>query len=60
MKISIGFGTMTLLLAILKLANVINIEWVWVFAPIWIPLALTAITFVLLLLVGLIVAVVER
>lgn len=60
MKISIGFGTMTLLLAILKLANVINIEWVWVFAPIWIPLALVAIIFVLLLLVGLIVAVFDR
>lgn len=60
MKISIGFGTMTLLLAILKLANVINIEWVWVFAPLWIPLALVAIIFVLLLLVGLIVAVFDR
>lgn len=60
MKISIGFGTMTLLLAILKLANIINVEWVWVFAPIWIPLALVAIIFVLLLLVGLIVAVLDR
>lgn len=60
MKISIGFGTMTLLLAILKLANVINIEWVWVFAPIWIPLALVMGILVLVFLVGLIVAVFDR
>lgn len=60
MKISIGFATMTLILAILKLANVIEIDWLWVFSPIWIPLALAFGLLVLLFIVGLIWAIFDR
>lgn len=60
MKISIGFATMTLILAILKLANVIEIDWLWVFSPIWIPLALVFGLLVILFIVGLIWAIFDR
>ena len=60
MKISIGFATMTLILAILKLANVIEIDWLWVFSPIWIPLALTFGLLIILFIVGLIWAIFDR
>jgi hypothetical protein len=60
MKISIGFATMTLILAILKLANVIEIDWLWVFSPIWIPLALAFGLLVILFIVGLIWAIFDR
>lgn len=34
----IGFGgTLTIVLLILKVTGYINIGWLWVFAPIWIP-----------------------
>lgn len=60
MKISIGFATMTLILAILKLANVIEIDWLWVFSPIWIPLALVFGLLVILFIIGLIWAIFDR
>lgn len=40
----IGFGGALFLLFLgLRLAGVIDWPWVWVFAPIWIPLALVAV-----------------
>lgn len=34
------FGTLTILFIGLKLAHVINWSWWWVFAPLWMPLAI--------------------
>lgn len=36
-------GALTLIFIILKLTNVIDWSWVWVLAPLWIPLALVAV-----------------
>lgn len=55
MKISIGCGTLTAILAILKLAHVIEIGWLWVLAPIWIPLALFAALFIIVCIIALII-----
>ena len=45
-KISINFGgcgfTLAMIFLVLKLTHVIDWAWVWVFAPVWIPLALAA------------------
>ena len=36
---SIGFfGLLTIVLIVLKLTNLINWSWLWVFSPIWIPI----------------------
>ena len=46
MKLEIGSGMLiflTCILCILKAANYINIPWLWVFCPIWIPVALIGI-----------------
>ena len=56
MKLEIGSGMLiflTCILCILKVANCINIPWLWVFCPIWIPVALIGIflAFILFLLV---------
>ena len=43
----IGFGgLLTIVFIILKLCHVIYWPWVWVLAPLWIPLALVAIVFI--------------
>ena len=43
----IGFcGLLTIVFIVLKLCKVISWSWLWVFSPIWLPLAL-AITFVI-------------
>jgi hypothetical protein len=45
---SVGFLDLLLLLFIgLKLAGVISWSWWWVFAPVWIPLVILAITIIL-------------
>lgn len=36
-------GALTLIFITLKLTNVIDWSWVWVLAPMWIPLALVAV-----------------
>ena len=46
MKSETGSGMLiilTCILCILKVANYINIPWLWVFCPIWIPVALIGI-----------------
>lgn len=37
----------------LKLFDIITISWAWVFAPIWIPLTLAAIVFIILFIYNL-------
>lgn len=46
MKLEIGSGTLILLtciLAVCKAAGWLTISWLWVFCPIWIPVALIGI-----------------
>lgn len=47
----IGFcGFLTIVFIVLKLCKVISWSWLWVFSPIWLPLAL-AITFVIVAMI---------
>lgn len=64
-KISINFGgcgfTLAIIFLILKLTHVIDWAWMWIFAPVWIPLALVAsillIYFIVLLIVAIVTAI---
>lgn len=54
-----GSGFMlSMIFLVLKLTNVIDWSWWWIFAPIWIPLALVAGFLVIYLLILLLIAVV--
>lgn len=45
-KSGVGFGgLLTIVFIILKLCKVITWSWVWVLAPLWIPLGLAVILF---------------
>ena len=54
-KVNITFGVLpigiffTVLLAILKVANILSISWLWVFSPIWLPLL------IILLVIGILI-----
>lgn len=54
-KVNITFGGLpigiffTVLLAILKIANILSISWLWVFSPIWLPLL------IILLVIGILI-----
>lgn len=60
MKVSINFGSggllLTIVFLILKLTHVIDWAWLWIFSPIWIPLAICLAIVVLYYLIILIVA----
>ena len=48
-KITISIGIipiLTIVFVILKLCKVISWSWVWVLAPLWIPLSVTLVFFV--------------
>lgn len=48
----VGFlGLLSIAFIVLKLTGVISWSWWWVLAPLWGPLALVAVMFVLILLV---------
>jgi len=52
----IGFGgLLAIAFIVLKLTGTIHWAWVWVLAPIWIPIALVLAIFVVALVIGLIV-----
>lgn len=52
-KGGIGFlGALTLLFIGLKLGHVIEWSWVWVLAPLWIPIAVLLITIIALIAIG--------
>lgn len=59
-KISINISgfTLTLVFLILKLTHVIDWAWIWIFAPIWIPLGIVLTVLLLYYFIVLIVAVV--
>lgn len=49
----IGFrGLLTILFIGLKLGNIIDWSWWWVFAPLWIPLGLGSLIIFIALVVG--------
>ena len=54
-KVNITFGGLpigiffTVLLAILQVANILSISWLWVFSPIWLPLL------IILLVIGILI-----
>ena len=45
-------GALTLIFITLKLTHVIDWSWAWVLAPMWIPLALLIIAFIIGVIVG--------
>jgi hypothetical protein len=47
------------ILIILKLTNIITLPWVWVLAPLWVPLATFSVIFIFGILITVIVAVIE-
>jgi len=49
------FGLLTIVFIVLKLIGVISWPWVWVLAPIWIPIVLTASIFFIILIITLLV-----
>ena len=59
-KISINISgfTITLIFLILKLTHVIDWAWIWIFSPIWIPLAIGLTILLLYYFMVLIVAIV--
>lgn len=49
----IGFlGLLTIAFIVLKLTNYINWSWWWILAPLWIPVALSIVLFVLRIVFG--------
>ena len=61
-RVTVNFGGIGTILAIvfmvLKLTGNIDWPWVWVFAPIWIPLAIVAGFLIIYLVVILIIAII--
>lgn len=47
------WGLLLWALLILKLCGILTISWIWVFSPIWIPLVLTVVAFVILFIYNL-------
>lgn len=41
------FGILTIVFIILKLCKVITWSWLWVLAPLWIPLSIALIIFII-------------
>lgn len=51
----VGFcGLLTLVFIVLKLCGVIKWSWLWILSPLWIPVALFIIGFIIFLIVQLI------
>lgn len=67
-KVTVNFGGIGTILAIvfmvLKLTGYIDWSWVWVFAPIWIPLALAcgilAIYGIIIVVIAIVAAIASR
>lgn len=47
------------ILALLKILNIINISWTWVFCPIWIPMLLFVGILVLIVIFGIIHSIID-
>ena len=61
-KVSINFGgggfILSIIFLVLKLTHVIDWEWIWIFAPVWIPLGLVAAILIIYYIVILLIALV--
>ena len=53
-------GALTLLFIGLKLGNVIDWNWIWVLSPLWIPIALLAAIFLLVIIVAILVGIFKK
>ena len=42
----------TLVFLVLKLTNIIDWNWWWIFAPLWIPLAFSLIVIIIFVIIG--------
>ena len=49
---SLLLGLLTILFIGLKLANIINWDWLWVLSPFWIPLLIFCIIFLILIIIN--------
>ena len=45
-------GLLFIILLVLKLVKVISISWVWVFAPLWIPLGIALVLLIIAIIIG--------
>ena len=59
MKITISPMIIIFILALLKILNIINISWTWVFCPIWIPMLLFVGILVLIVIFGIIHSIID-
>ena len=49
---SLGFcGALTVAFIVLKLCGVIEWSWIWVLAPLWIPIAIVGVIFLIMIIV---------
>lgn len=49
----IGFcGLLTIVFIVLKLTKIINWSWLWVLAPIWIPIIITVIIVIIMFVIA--------
>lgn len=49
----IGFcGLLTIVFIVLKLLKVISWSWLWVLAPLWIPISIAIVFFILAIIFG--------
>lgn len=56
----LGLGTTVfIVLLILKIFKLINISWVWVFAPLWIPISMTLVVLFIIFICTLIIAIIN-
>lgn len=52
-KGGISFSSLLfIVLLVLKLVKVISISWVWVFAPLWIPLGIALVILIIATIIG--------
>lgn len=55
-KSGVGFcGLLTLVFIILKLCNVITWSWLWVLAPLWIPVGIAIVFLVVAIVIAILV-----
>lgn len=53
---SVGFcGLLTLVFIVLKLCKVISWSWLWVLAPLWIPVGITLVICIIAALIAIVV-----
>lgn len=63
-KITISFNgffvNLFMIFLVLKLTNLINWSWIWITAPLWIPLAIVAIIVIIVLICAGILKLIEK